>query len=305
MDSYEFTAIGTTWSITSDDGPITAAAATRLRTWLGTFENTFSRFITDSAVNQFREADAGTYTISNEFAKLLTVADQVRSFTAGAYDPAAAILLEQAGYDSTYSLTPQTEVSATAVPRWSLRGDQLTIGGPVTFDLGGIGKGYAIDEVAAQLKRHGYQHFLIDAGGDMFGTRKATGAGWRIAIEQPGKPDTAAGVVELTDQALAVSDTFRRRWRNWHHLIDARSKQPVQAMCGAAALAPTAWHADAMTSVLFFASPAEFAPAADAFSASYVCFETSGHCVTSRDWPGELFAEFKGDSDPAGESVTN
>jgi len=51
------------------------------------------------------------------------------------------------------------------------------------LDLGGIAKGYACDEALIELKKHGIESALVEAGGDIAISRPPPGAkGWRIAI---------------------------------------------------------------------------------------------------------------------------
>ena len=54
------------------------------------------------------------------------------------------------------------------------------------LDLGGIGKGYAIDRGVTVLKANGIRHFFLNAGGDIHvsGTREA-GTPWRVGIRHP------------------------------------------------------------------------------------------------------------------------
>lgn len=285
---HRFEAIGTAWSVTVDGVHLAQSDALALETRVRDFEKSFSRFLPDSEVNRFRKAEAGDYEVSPEFAFLLARADALRTYTDGVFDPAAGALLERAGYDEQYSLTPQS-VEEFELPAWQLSGTTLTLSGPTAFDFGGIGKGYAIDLVAALLTERGYEHFLVDAGGDMYATNKADGGPWRIALEYPGKPDTAAGIIDLHQQGLAVSDSFRRRWGTWHHLVDPKRKEAISAVNGAAAVAETAWDADCMTSVLFMAPPQYYDSAAQSLTASYVVFLQDGTCRVSERWPGELF----------------
>jgi thiamine biosynthesis lipoprotein len=235
----------------------------------------------------FREATAGTYPIASEFARLLVRAAKLRTLTGGIYDPAVGGVLENAGYGGQSGLAPVHY--GDQLPAWSISGETVAIDGPVAFDLGGIGKGYCIDRIADIIRAAGYDHFIVDGGGDMYGTTKADGRPWRVAIEYPGRPDTAAGVVELSDQGLAVSDSFRRRFGKWHHLIDPTTRQNVEAVVGAAAVAPDAWSADCMTSGLFFASPERYGELAAALRASYLVFYNDSRAVASETWRGELF----------------
>lgn len=287
MRTVDFQGLGTTWSITIDASSIPKGLGQQVIQYARDFESRFSRFLPGSEVNAFREAKAGTYPISIEFTRLLTRAARLRTLTGGIYDPAIGGVLEGAGYGAQSGLAPICP--GEELPVWSISGGTITLDGPIAFDLGGIGKGYCIDRIAGIIRAVGYDHFIVDGGGDMYGTTKADGRPWRVAVEYPGKPDTAAGIVELTNQGLAVSDTFRRRFGKWHHLIDPKARQSVETIIGAAAVAPDAWSADCMTSGLFFASPERYGEVATALQASYLVFRADGRAVMSPDWPGELF----------------
>lgn len=288
MNDFSFTGLGTAWSVVVDGEPFPTEIKEAILHFVETFESRFSRFLPQSEVNAFRESPAGEYIISPEFLSLLTVADKVRVLTEGVYDPAIATLLENAGYGPKENIRPLAERENAHLPLWSLSGGKLVIDGPIAFDLGGIGKGYCIDRVAEIVRSFGYDYFLVDGGGDMVATTKSDGRPWRVAVEYPGKPDTAASLVNLSNQGLAVSDSFRRRWGKWHHLIDARKKRPIESIVGCAALAQNAWSADCMTSGLFFASPDGYHALAQEFNAEYLVFQSDGTTLVSARWPGEL-----------------
>ena len=289
METFTFSALGTKWSISVDEAVFSDEVQKAILEEVALFESRFSRFRMESEVNRFREAQPGTYQISEQFAVLLTRANRLRALTGGVYDPAVGGLLEHTGYDASYRLEADQEVGAFRLPGWGLSGLELTIDAPVVFDFGGIGKGYCIDLVAGVLERHGYQYYLVEGGGDMYGTTKKNGEGYRVALEWPGRPDTAFGIVTLNHQGVAVSDSFKRRWKEWHHILDPHTKRPIEAVVGCAGLAPSAFAADCMTSALFLAPPTQYVSIADELDAQYVVFRADGTVGVSRDWPGELF----------------
>ncbi len=264
------------------------------------FEKRFSRFLPESEVNQFRSAQAGTYELSELFQVLLMRADRLRVLTGRVYDPAVGGLLEHAGYGPGYRLTTDNELTEYRLPRWTLEGGRLTIDGPAVFDFGGIGKGYCIDLVAQALERRGYQYFLVEGGGDMYGTTKRDDSPYRVALEWPGQPDVAFGVVTLRYQGVAVSDSFKRRWpasakadrdeQAWHHIVDPHAKKPIARVVGGAAIAPNAFAADCMTSGIFLATSDRYEALSQELQAEYVVFEQDGKARVSPHWPGELFS---------------
>lgn len=288
MHTFAFEAIGTTWSVAVDDASLQDETKQHIREAIDAYDKRFSRFISTSEVCAFYDSPAGTYQISHELSSILERADRLRTLTGGGFDPAVAVLLQRLGYDATYALDPHAEIEDVVLPEWSVCGTALTISGPIVFDIGGTGKGECIDMVVSILREHGHRHFLVEAGGDMYGSSKKTGEPWRVAIEYPGKPGIAAGTVLLTDAALAVSDGFRRRWGKWHHLIDLRTKEAVSDIIGTAAIAPSAYNADAMTSGVCFGAPEMHESISVAYDAAYVIFYPSGKVSRSEDWAGEL-----------------
>lgn len=286
---FSFEAIGTPWNITVEDRALSETDTSAILAYIADFDKRFSRFKPESEVNRFKSAAAGSYPISAELAKLLRRARELRTESDGRFDPAVAGLLEQAGYDANYTLEPKADAKTFTLPKWNIDGDTLILEGPTTFDLGGMGKGYAIDAVSGLLSGLGFESYLIEAGGDAFGTRKQNGQPWRVAIQYPGKPDVAAGLSTLSNQAVAASDIFRRRWKNWNHIVDPKQNQAVTSIIGAVARANTAWDADCMTSALFFCSEANYARVAQIYQATYLVFRDDDTCLVSPDWEGELF----------------
>ncbi|MEK7494282.1 MAG: FAD:protein FMN transferase [Patescibacteria group bacterium] len=288
MDTFDFSALGTKWSILTFGKTFSDADKKAILDMMETFENRFSRFRDTSEVNAFRNIDPGVYEISEMLFQMLERAEELRKLTNGRFDPGLGLLLEEAGYDPQYRLEPG-ETERITLSHWNLEGEKLFIDGPIVFDLGGIGKGFCIDEVATLLRTLGFQYFLIDAGGDMYGTEKEDGSPFRIALEWPGKPDTAFGTVELRHQGLAVSDTFRRRWGKWHHILNPKEKNPVEEVIGVSAVAKNAFDADCMTSVLFQLSREEIPHVTGILDGQYVVFHSDSTVDVSAHWPGELF----------------
>ncbi|MEP7162368.1 MAG: FAD:protein FMN transferase [Candidatus Moraniibacteriota bacterium] len=289
MQEFIYKALGTSWCLLVDAPEFPEAAREVVLDYVTDFEKRFSRFLPDSEVNAFRTSGAGEYPISPEFMTLLRRADRLRTLTAGSYDPAMANLLERAGYGGKQMESPDGDVEKFSLPHWELSGEKLVIDGPVAFDLGGTGKGYCIDGVAAVLRRLGYEYFLVDGGGDMVGTKKRDGSAWHIALEYPGKKDTAAGTLELSHQGLAVSDSFRRRWGKWHHIVNPKEKKAVEGIIGCMAVAQDAWAADSVTSGLFLTSAERYGALSLEFQAEYLVFYQDGQVRKSPHWNGELF----------------
>lgn len=96
----------------------------------------------------------------------------------------------------------------------------VTTGG-MHIDLGGIGKGYAVDQIAMRLRAmHGCANFLINAGDStvLAGGPGPDGNGWPIHAGRSGK------LLHLLNEAVSGSGTSVKG----AHIIDPRSGRPVK-----------------------------------------------------------------------------
>src|SRR5204862_7533577 len=80
----------------------------------------------------------------------------------------------------------------------------------VELDLGAIGKGYTVDQMASVLRESGIQSALVDAGSS---TLYALGAppgknGWTVRVPRPGHRDQTVSTVLLRDASLSTSGSY-------------------------------------------------------------------------------------------------
>jgi thiamine biosynthesis lipoprotein len=129
------------------------------------------------------------------------------------------------------------------------------------LDLGGIGKGFALDCAARTLRRHGVKRALLGAGQSSY---VAIGAppgarGWLITVPSPDDPARPMSTVPLRDQSLSTSGSnqqyFELDGRRYGHIIDPRTGQPVTGMIQVTVTAPTATDSDALSTALFVLGP--------------------------------------------------
>jgi thiamine biosynthesis lipoprotein len=96
------------------------------------------------------------------------------------------------------------------------------------LDLGGIAKGYAVDEALAVLRKHGITRALVDAGGDIgLGDPPPDKPGWLIGVAslEPNSPPSR--YLWLSNVAIATSgDTWQYvqiEGKRYSHLVDPRT----------------------------------------------------------------------------------
>jgi FAD:protein FMN transferase len=189
---------------------------------------------------------------------LLTVVElalAARARTGGRFDPTVHDALVAAGYDRTFELLVGG-LPAAVPPRTAggvrVRGRRIELDAGVRLDLGGIGKGYAVDRAVALLAPLG--PCLVNAGGDLAVAGVPERGVWPVAVETPAGPLTLG----LREGALATSGSDRRRWRAGdavhHHLIDPGTGRPSDSdLLRVTVTAPTAVEAEVLAKALFLA----------------------------------------------------
>jgi thiamine biosynthesis lipoprotein len=224
----------------------------------------FSRFRPSSELSRLNSCTGREVAVSREMFHLLGLSLTFHRLSSGVFDPAILPSLEAAGYDRSFELVPKRS-SHAAPPRTkpnigSIRdlvmdGQQFTIQAPpgLRLDLGGITKGFAVDEAARALGPAA--DFLADAGGDIWASGDGPdGPGWLVALANPLREEEDLALIRLRNQALATSTTVRRRWQKggrwFHHLIDARTGRPVENdVLSVSVIAPSTIEADVFAKV--------------------------------------------------------
>jgi len=125
----------------------------------------------------------------------------------------------------------------------------------------------------------------VDAGGDL---RRAGLGAIQVGLEHPADPGRVVGVANVADQALCASATNRRAWgAGLHHVLDARTGQPVRDVVATWVVADDAATADGLATVLFVAPPGRLLADVEF---EHVRLLSNGRLEASSGFDGELFA---------------
>ena len=124
----------------------------------------------------------------------------------------------------------------------------------MAIDLGGIGKGYALDQLTSLLRKRGLSRALLDFGQSSIWALGAPpdAEGWHLLVQQP--DGETADLITLYDEALSVSgslgQTFVVNGNRYGHVIDPRSGEPLRRDLLACVIAPNATQAEALSKAL-------------------------------------------------------
>jgi len=123
------------------------------------------------------------------------------------------------------------------------------------IDLGGIGKGYAVDRGIDILKARGIQHAVVTAGGATRIIGDHMGRPWVVAIQHPDDPTKVVTRIPLSDSAMSTSGDYERFFDEggvrYHHIIDPHTGHSASKVRSATILAPTATQTDGMSKTAF------------------------------------------------------
>ncbi len=127
------------------------------------------------------------------------------------------------------------------------------------IDLGGIGKGYAVDHGIDILKARGIEHAVVTAGGDTRIIGDHMGRPWLVAIRHPDDPKKVVTRIPLSDSAMSTSGDYERYFDEngvrYHHIIDPHTGHSASKVRSATILAPTATQTDGMSKTAFVLGP--------------------------------------------------
>ncbi len=249
-----------------DDTRLRAAGEEALRE-IEALDRRLSFYAASSELSDInRRAANESVVLAPDVFELIKLSLQLSESTGGAFDPTVGPLMRTWGFYRGKGSLPSKEAIATArkitgahhvhleESKRSVRFDTPGI----EIDLGGIAKGYALDEAAAILRTHGVENSLLHGG-----TSTVIGIGhsyndlaWRVGISDQ---ELILGTVELTNLTMSVSavsgKAFTRQETVYGHVIDPRSGWPTSGTAVAAVVSPRATVSDALSTAALVLGP--------------------------------------------------
>jgi len=208
--------------------------------------------------------------VSPETREVLHVARQISEQTDGTFDITFAALsgLWKFDYQDKDESVPDRKEIERRLPLVNYRdvviddavGTVMLRRKGMRVNLGGIGKGYAVDRAVDILRRSGLRDFMIQAGGDMYVAGSRGDRPWRLGIRDPrGPADRVFATLDLSDATFSTSGDYERFFMKdgvrYHHIIDLRTGEPARLSRSVTLVTDRAVIADALAKGVFILGP--------------------------------------------------
>jgi FAD:protein FMN transferase len=266
-------------------------------------ENSVSVDIPESDISRFNRARSGeSVKVNPVTAAIVAESIKMYEFTGGAFNPAVANLVDLWGFSPRFRKNSSTKMPYDRAqhedgsfdlpdPRYvaafkilcdfslvKLSGDKnngfylskaakdIVLDGAtysLKIDLGGIAKGYAAEEAAAILKKHGYEYGYVNLGLSSMKMLKRnvsdTGAPsnnmWAISISNPADKTKEYLSIFGKDIGVSTSGTYDVHYffggREYSHIIDANTGEPTTSdIASVTILGADAGYDDAISTAL-------------------------------------------------------
>lgn len=264
------TTMGTHYGIHIQHAPVDLYLPKLKRAIEQVFESTqaqMSTYRVDSELSRFNAAPTTRWQdISAGTARVVRAALRVQRESNGAFDPAAAPLVDYWGFGPM----PGSYGRIAGVPPELLTrvtGANIELSGgrirkhhqDAALDLNAIAKGDALDGVADVLEGAGVTDYLVEIGGEIRARGAGPGgAGWRVGLDNPG--GGVRPIIRLNRKAAATSgdyvNYFMHHGKRYCHILDPRTGRPVEhGLSMVSVVADNAIEADAWATALLVMGP--------------------------------------------------
>ena len=229
-------------------------------------ENIFSDYEPTSELSKFCDhaPQPTPQRVSREFWELCCLSRTISLQTKGAFDVTVGSLSQLWRMARKRNRLPAPEKIEEATLLTGYRNLEIHTGNRLRLskanmklDFGGIGKGYAADQLICLLQRYKVDSAMIDAGGDLRVSNPPPGKKhWLIQFRaKAGQPlDAPPSLLKLNNAAVATSGDLYQSLtidgKRYSHIIDPRTGRATTSLSQVTVIAPNATMADAYASAI-------------------------------------------------------
>ena len=230
------------------------------------FESRVSRTRKDSEIHSLN--DNKTAELSRDTLYILEKALEISENTDGAFNPCMGSITELWDITSGENYVPEKGFVEKALlgcktENVSISDGKVFVTDGTRVDLGGIAKGYALEEML-KIEKNGKAdaNICINLGGNiaLSGSseicRKKDEYGWNVGITNPFDKSTIVGTLKASDCFIAISGAYERYFEKdgvvYHHIFDPATGYPAKSdLASTAVINKSGIEGDALSTALF------------------------------------------------------
>lgn len=249
------------------DNDITSQHFAELDERMKEIEGKLSRTLNTSEIFKVNEnAGISPVVVSDETYEVVKKAMKYAEESNGKFNPAIGPLVSLWNIGHEDAHVPSEEELAKTLPLINYRDiemndEQKSIylkKAGMAIDLGGIGKGYAADQIAEYLVANGFNSAIIDLGGNIYALgKKPDGNEWTIGIQDPDvSRGNQLGKLKVENKTIVTSGVYERYFvedgKNYHHIFDSSTGFPVDnELVSVSIITDKSADADALSTTVF------------------------------------------------------
>lgn len=243
-----FRAMGTDVELAVIPEPFHSSADVEQAFWkarqrIAFLEQRLSRFDPRSDVSYINQNQGHYVRVSTETVTVVGLALEAYRISQGLFCPWMGAVIEQLGYNVSFEqIGPSQRIKRTSARDFAMveaplhvepEEGQVRIDAGYQLDLGGLAKGWIVEQAVDVLVRLGFKNVVVNAGGDMVCRGSQLTGPWTVGIQSPWNESEYLFNLDVENHAMATSGTYRRRWQTnqgpMHHLLDPRTGKPSES----------------------------------------------------------------------------
>lgn len=216
-------AFGTAYAVKYYDAPVNAPEVQKgIDSVIYRVNKSMSTYIPQSDISKINRADT-TVVVDEMFKEVFTLSRKVYETTNHYFDPTVGGLRNAYGFGDTKPIAVIDRARLDSMMQYvGLNKIAISPNGKVSkkypevyLDFNAVAKGYGIDRIAVYLESRGFQHFLIELGGEVRGSglNQRTLKPWTVGVESVNSNQenrSHVAVVALENLSMASSGNYRK-----------------------------------------------------------------------------------------------